>query len=176
MTGDQSPEALRALQIRRAQADDVPGITALWLDMMAHHEQFDARFRLGPEAPDKYRDYLTTMLENVDYLVQVAEQHDGKLVGYLLGMVLDNPAVFVLPRYGFIAELMVRSEYRKLGVGQRLHQRAVKWFRRKGVDVVQLNVSTLNASGQGFWRRLGYRDFLHVLWYDLAQEEGEAHD
>lgn len=154
------------LQIRRASHDDISTVTTLWRVMMHEHEASDSRFQLGDEPEKAYSQQLSEMLNIPDNALFVADM-DGVVVGYVLAMVLPNPPVFAEPRYGFIAELAVDPASRRLGTGHELWERAKRWFRRKGVKNVQLNVSPFNEAGVHFWESLGFRDFLKIQWCDL---------
>lgn len=140
---------------------------------MAHHRTFDPRFAVLPDSKARYEDYLGDLMRNTDNRVLVAER-SRRVIAYAIGMVLANPPLFALPRYGFIAEMSVEAECRGQGVGTQLWNEMLEWFRGRGVTVVQLNASTLNESGQAFWRRRGCRDFLHILWYDMPPPSDEV--
>jgi len=151
--------------------EDIETISLLWLEMMREHEDRDRHFALVSDHPEEhFRDYLKSILDKQDAVVYVAEE-DGAVIGYVLALILDNPEIFELRRYGFIGEMSVSSRHRRSGVGNQLWERARSWFHRKGIDVVQLNVSPRNESGVRFWRSLGFEDFLEIKWRDLGKEE-----
>jgi ribosomal protein S18 acetylase RimI-like enzyme len=91
------------------------------------------------------------------------------VVGYVLALLLPNPPVFKEQRYGFIAEMVVDPAARRSGTGRQLWERAKRWFKRKEVKSVQLNVSPLNMAGMKFWGSLGFKDFLKIQWCDLDE-------
>ena len=158
------------MKIRRMTHDDVEAISLLWLEMMREHETRDPRFELASGAPEKnFSDYLLDILGKQDAVVYVAEEED-RVVGYVLALILENPGIFELKRYGFIGEMSVSRDLRRQGVGHLLWERVRRWFVRKGVTVVQLNVSPKNRSGVAFWNALGFADFLEIKWCDLEKE------
>lgn len=154
------------LVIRRAKREDFPLVTALWIEMMDYHNSMDERFQLAPASDAAYLEYLYSIADNYDYAIFVA-QRGQELLGYTIGMILSNPPVFALDRYGFIAEMSVRSDLRRGGVGKELWTHIRRWFYRRGVRVIQLNVSPRNASGYSFWKKSGCDEFLHILWHDI---------
>lgn len=155
------------MKTRRMRFEDVEAVSLLWLEMMREHETRDAHFAIADGSPEEqFRDYLLEVLEKRDAVVYVAET-EGRVVGYVLALIFDNPRLFALKRYGFIGEMSVAGDHRRSGVGRELWARAEGWFRRKGIEVVQLNVSPRNTGGKSFWASLGFEDFLEVKWLDL---------
>jgi len=160
------------MRIRRMMREDIEAVSRLWLAMMREHESRDRHFALASGNPEEnFRDYLNEVLEKQDAIVYVAE-NGGEVIGYILALIFDNPGIFELRQYGFIGEMSVAEEHRRGGVGRQLWERAVGWFRRKGITVIQLNVSPRNETGLAFWDSLGFEDFLRVKWLDLEGEEG----
>lgn len=153
--------------IRRAVEADCPRIAALWEEMMRFHLSFDPRFAIAVDGVERYQEYLIEMLRNVDHRVLVAEAPPSRVIAYAIGIILANPPVFQLPYYGYIAEMSVEQALRGRGIGRALWNELIAWFASRGINVVQLNVSSYNETGQRFWRSLGCRDFLDVVWYDI---------
>ncbi|MBE7557787.1 GNAT family N-acetyltransferase [bacterium] len=155
-----------SLITRRARREDFPRLVELWRGMIDEHFAIDARFEPSAGGNEAYLKYLHETLGQMDTQILVAES-SGRVVGYTIATVFANPPVFALPQYGYIGELAVEEASRGAGVGRALWEAARAWLTRRGITVVQLNVSPLNQSGQKFWRSLGFSDFLHVLWYDM---------
>ncbi len=158
------------ITIRRAKAVDLPEVTKLWKEMMDYHLSLDIRFSLAPGNDEAYLEYLHSILENYDYSIFVAESKTAqRLAGYAIVMILSNPPIFSLPRYGFIAEMAVTESLQREGVGKRLWEHVRRWFHRRGTTVIQLNVSPLNKKGYNFWKKVGCTEFLHIMWHDIPK-------
>jgi len=157
------------LIVRRAKEEDLSQVYLLWKEMMEYHLTLDSRFDLAPDSREAYLEYLHSILDNYDYAIFVAEQ-DRKIVGYTVGMILSNPTVFSLSRYGFIAEMGVNSTHQRGGVGHRLWEYARRWFQRRGISVIQLNVSPRNERGYNFWTQVGCTEFLHIMWHNIPKD------
>jgi GNAT superfamily N-acetyltransferase len=160
---------MASISIRRAQVEDFPLVTMLWKEMMTYHLTLDPRFAMAPDHQQAYLEYLHSIKDNYDYIILVAESGQ-EIVGYTVGMILSNPAVFALARYGFIAEMAVTQSHQHEGVGKQLWDYIRRWFHRRGVQVIQLNVSPLNEKGYEFWTKMGCREFLHILWHDIPRK------
>ena len=69
------------------------------------------------------------------------------------------------------------SRMKKMGVGDGmrivvydthgLFSAARAWLRRRDVGVAQLNVAASNPAALGFWRQVGFRDYMHRMWLGL---------
>ena len=156
------------LTIRRAKVEDFPKITEIWMEMMDYHLSLDPRFEMDADCKEAYMEYLRSIITNYDYGIFVAEKNDV-LIGYTISIILSNPAVFALERYGFIAEMSVTESEQHSGAGQLLWDYVRKWLYRRGISVIQLNVSPRNQKGYNFWKKMGCNEFLHIMWYDIPK-------
>jgi len=159
-------------ELRRARPEDIESVAVLWVEMMREHAERDPRFAFTDDAETAYAEYARGMLENPDTALFLAEE-EGRTIGYILALVLDNPPVFCLKRYGFIGEMVVNRAHRRAGVGRMLWERANRWFKRKGVSVVQLNVSGVNREGKAFWKSVGFEDFLEIKWLNMRADDSK---
>jgi len=158
-----------AVEIRRGTPEDFSQVVQLWLEMMRYHHSLDPRFEVAASGEQAYLEYLSDVFANFDFNLLVAARGE-RLVGYTIAAIMVNHAILALPQYGFIAEMAVTEAERGQGTGEAMWTAAVEWFRRRGITVVQLNVSPRNESGQRFWRKLGCGDFLDILWYDIPRK------
>ncbi|RJP32897.1 MAG: GNAT family N-acetyltransferase [Candidatus Omnitrophota bacterium] len=157
------------LKVRRAKLEDLPHVTALWKEMMDYHLSLDEHFEMVSNSDKAYLDYLVSVIDNYDYAILIAEKN-GAIVGYTIGMILVNPAVFSLARYGFIAEMAITASEQHAGIGEQLWLHVRKWFFRRGIEVIQLNVSPRNKKGYNFWQKMGCSEFLHIMWHDIPKD------
>lgn len=157
---------MSTVSVQRAQFEDIPCVVRLWRMMLDFHLERDERFRLVEDAQRLLESHLEQSLLRDDHLVAVA-MFDSEVVGYVHAAVLENLEVFAVRRYGLVADLMVKPEIRRRGVGLALWGFAQEWFRQQAISCIQLNVSELNPEAQEFWRACGFNDFLKVMWCDL---------
>jgi ribosomal protein S18 acetylase RimI-like enzyme len=94
-------------------------------------------------------------------------EYGERLVGYLIARINESPPMLTPQRYGHVSDICVAPDQRRSGAGRRLFSAARVWFRRKGVDVVQLNVAAANPTAQSFWREMGFQDYMYRMWLDL---------
>ena len=105
-------------------------------------------------------------LRDDDCCVLVADAA-GQPVGYIIGMMRENPPVLLPPTYGLVSDICVDPARRQQGIGRRLFESLQDWFREKGLSTVQLNVAHFSPVSQAFWRAVGCEDFMARLWLGL---------
>ena len=154
------------IQIRRARQEDLETLLDLWLEMMSYHGRLDPRFAPEDNARDAFRDTMREWIGATARRVLVAVA-DGQVVGYTIGSIVENPPIFKLRHYGHVSDMCVAPEWRGQGMGRRLFGGLRKWFRSRGLAVVQLNVAALNPAAQAFWREMGFQDYVDRLWTDI---------
>jgi ribosomal protein S18 acetylase RimI-like enzyme len=151
-------------------------LLGLWRQMMEHHGRLDPRFAISPHGTQAFEGSVRKCLRSRSCQILVAEQ-EKQIVGYTIVTILENQKVFALGKFGFVVEMCVDESNRRRGIGRMLWEAAVAWCREKGVTVVQLNVSAFNEEARRFWRGVGCRDYLEVLWYDIGKRDsGEPAD
>lgn len=156
------------ISIRPAKQQDLEAIGSLWVELMAFHAQLDPRFHVPAQGRTNYIRHIHNALRDDNFRVLVAD-HNGRILGYVMGYVGQNPPIFPQPRFGFIADLCVTQTCRRQGVGVRLVRAICQWFRTQGMQNVQLNVAHNNPLSQAFWRKVGCTDYLDHMWMDLSE-------
>jgi len=157
------------LSIEPAHFSDLDAIVRLWMEMMREHEKFDPRVRLSDTADEAYRQYARYYIDRPDARLLVA-RNGREVVGFCLAYRARNLPMFRPGAYGFISDMAVTRPWRNRGVGTSLLDAVMQWFRRHGVNHVQLQVYSRNARGVAFWRRCGFEDFVHGMWLNVPQD------
>jgi ribosomal protein S18 acetylase RimI-like enzyme len=151
--------------VRRGRIEDLGQLVPLWREMWDAHTPLDPRFTATPAADFAMERWLETHLSSERSAVFVAEESEGSLSGYVLGMVLENPPVVPWPFYGHVSEIAVRK--RRLGIGTRLLEALHGWFRERQAPYAEVNVAVRNPAARAFWRARGYGEFLERLRREL---------
>jgi ribosomal protein S18 acetylase RimI-like enzyme len=154
------------IQIRRARVAEIDTLVNLWMVMMREHEELDPGIRLSPAAAEHYRSYLQMHMLDANAFVLVAVEGQ-RAIGFALAMKCLNLPMFQPEQYGYVSDMMVLPSHRRLGIGQKMLDRLMDWFRQSGIRCLQLQVYSGNEDGRRFWQRAGFRDFLHRMWLDL---------
>ncbi len=140
-------------------------LVGLWREMWDFHAKTDPRYALSPLAEKVMTAWIEENLRSERSRILIA--WEGKPVGYVTGMILENPPILPWQFYGFVSEIAVTASARRRGVGARLLTELHHWFRAHRLPYVEVNVSVRNALSRSFWGKSGYTDFLERLRLEL---------
>ena len=154
------------MKIRRASLDDLDNIESLWWEMMEFHVSLDNYFTLKPEAGIHHEKYMTGLIKDEETRVFVADG-DGQLLGYIVAGVSDYPPIYLLKNHGHIGAISVTASARRLGIGTKLLDAALDWFRTQGLQRVECGVAVENPVSRAFWEEMGFRGFMANYVLDL---------
>jgi ribosomal protein S18 acetylase RimI-like enzyme len=130
------------MTVRRARDDDVPAIRRCVLDAYAvYADRLDR-----PPAP---------LEDDYGARVRAGEVHlDTVAGGELRGVIVTVPAADHL----FVANLAVRPEFQRQGVGRRLLAHAERQARALGLPEVRLSTHERMTENRAFYAARGYRE------------------
>ncbi len=152
--------------VRRAERHDVDQMTLLWRELMDFHVALDPHLGLGHDAEWHWRGSCLEWMEEDDWCVLVAEENH-RLIGFITGSLRDTAPVLLEPRRGMVQDAVVTARSRRHGIGEQLYRELARWFRDRGVSVVELNAAAANPVSQAFWRKMGFGDYLLRLRTEL---------
>ncbi len=144
------------MEIRFAEAKDVPGILALLKQIGAlHHRLSPALFR---NSAQKYgASQVLKLLSDSKTPVFVALDEGGAVIGYCLCQVrdytLDTVRAPGLELY--IEDLCVTEALRGQGIGRELFRAAKKYARMRKCSHIALNVWACNREAMAFYEKMG---------------------
>jgi ribosomal protein S18 acetylase RimI-like enzyme len=110
----------------------------------------------GDQRAAGFRDVLARAVRSPDArsAVLIAEAQDGTRLGFISLRVDEDPAA---GRRAHVADIAVREDGRRSGVGTALMRAAERWARDQGLGVVSLDVWSTNERALRFYRRLGFQ-------------------
>ena len=146
--------------IRRAVPADRPVLGRLGgMLLRAHHDFDNDRFMApGPNPERGYASFLTSQLDEPDVCVFVAEQRgSGEVIGYVYAGLEPQSWKELREAAGFIHDVAVTAEARRLGAASALMQAAMDWLKQQGAPRVVLWSAAKNENAQRLFERLGFR-------------------
>lgn len=146
----------------------------MWRELMNLHSALDARFRLGPTADVRFRDYVDLARGRGDYAVRVAADASNAPIGFVIACVLPNSPVYANRWIGYINDVCVTEAHRGRGIGRALVVDASRWLVEAGAQSVEVYVAMANPKARRFWRRLGAREYLERLTLEPEALNGDG--
>jgi ribosomal protein S18 acetylase RimI-like enzyme len=151
------------MKIIKAQNSHVPGIIDVWEEFARFHEPYDPRFPMKDNVREGYQIHINDLIKAEDTLVLVALDN-GKVIGYVIAAVRKSSPAFKREKYGHIEEMAVTADYRRKGIGSELLKKILAWFQSQDLDMIELSVAARNPIGYSFWKKHGFKDYLHHLY------------
>ena len=154
--------------IRPARADDADAVAEMWLEMAEEHAAYDSqRWEWAEDAGAKWRSHFLERLEKEDCFTLVAVDTVDRTVGFVTARMSDPAPVFAAGRGASITNLVVKSEYRRQGIGKRLTEAILEILKSCDAQSVTLGVACANEPAIGLYRDLGFRDVMRQLQKEL---------
>ena len=144
--------------VRRATTADLPALGKLGAMLIREHHAFDPKRFMQPrgDPEEGYAWFLGTQLQEADVAVFVAERN-GAVIGYLYAGVEPLSWKELRDEAGFIHDIVVDPDNRRLGVGSVLIEAACDWFRSIGAPRVVLWTAEKNGKAQHLFESRGFR-------------------
>ena len=154
--------------IRRAEARDAFELGELGAALMRVHFAFDPLRFLEPGGGDEggYARFLTSQLDEDDAIVYVAERR-RHIVGYVYAAVEPLSWKDLRDEAGFIHDLHVGVDARRLGVGEALLDQAIEWLHERGMPRVVLGTAFKNDMAKRLFARRGFRPTMIEMTLEL---------
>lgn len=151
------------MKIRKAKPEEVGQIADLQQDLMLHEKKIDSTFYdISKAARKRFIEFAKKKIENRNSRLLVAIA-DGKIVGYIMGWVKERPPVFKLKKVGYISDCFVAEKFRGKGIGDKLVQRMLAWFKIKKLNYAELVVTSRNKLGLTVWENLGFEEYRKIM-------------
>jgi GNAT superfamily N-acetyltransferase len=156
----------QTIEIRPATANDMPRILELWKELMDFHSARDPLYRFRKDAHANFANFIGKSMADADNSVPVACV-DGRVVGYAHGAIQEYPPVFEIVRYGQLVEISVTQSCRRMGVGRRLVESILDWFRSHGLRRIEVRMLAANEVSTRFWAKQGFKPYLITSYREL---------
>ena len=153
------------MQIIRAEKSHVPEMIQLWEEFMDYHAGLDPYYATLDDRNVTFEKFLSENIDSENAQVLVALDQ-GKLVGHSISMIKKRAPVFAEETCGFISDLAVKSACRRKGIGEKILSKILEWFQSKNIRRIELSVVVENHAGYSFWKKQGFRDYMHELYLE----------
>ena len=155
------------MNIRIASISDKPRIAELFKEMVEFHSQNDPIFTLKASGHEYYAVWFIEQIKNDSALPLIAES-DGMIVGFSLSFLRKYPATWLSENYGEINDISVTKEHRRKGIGTKLVNKTIEWFKSRGIKRSEVKIATTNEVSLNFWRKIGMASYLETMYMDIS--------
>ncbi len=138
------------MNIRKGDEEDIKDLIEVYLKSYKGLEEYSYTH------PEDVKAYLNWLFRRDVAGIWVAEE-DGKIVGFVAsdGNWFSKREGKVV---GALHELAILPEYRNRGIGKALVEKALKYFKGRGLDTVELWVGDKNQQAINFYKKLGFKE------------------
>ena len=136
------------MNVRPATEADLPALRALYAE-------FFAEYPPPPYRAIELEQELAEVEEIARKEIALLAEEDGKPIGFTLARSREGT--------GYISDLFVREEARRLGVAKALLAGAIEALRAQGLSHVTVKVDEKNAPARAVYDRLGFRTEQRLL-------------
>lgn len=151
------------VEIILARKEHVKQIEAVWKEYLRVNSDAEPLWNPGQNAATDFMNELKKHLGSNDALVLVAVEQE-QVVGFSIAEIDSEPPVFKLEKWGTITDIGIKKEYRRGSIGKKLVDETMKWFREKGITLVQIYALTNNSLAMSFWPKQGFRLFSQRMY------------
>ncbi|MFX0092231.1 MAG: GNAT family N-acetyltransferase [Candidatus Hodarchaeota archaeon] len=152
--------------IRAGHAEDVEILGALWLYQRNHHKQWDKRYATLASGQEEWKDFIKACLDQSNHCILVAEDWLGRVIGYIHGSFYPWP---MSPNeyYGSLNTIAINPEAQGQGIGKKLVQALLDWFREENIQHISVHVDYRNRIALRLYKKLGFQSYQYRLMIDL---------
>lgn len=154
--------------IRKATIADIPKIKELWKELMNFHGDLDPYFEMRSDAGENFALFLESNIENKSNSIVMVAEVENLVVGYMMGMIQENPPVFKLVKYGEIMDACVSEAYRNNSIGENLFKHMRQWFKARNITRIDINAAAKNPISNHFWKKMGFVPYLNHMYFNNA--------
>lgn len=147
-----------SFKIREAEAPDRPHLLPLFEELQAYECGLHPNRADPGDVAEPHWAYLENAVNRQDGKIWVAEQDDGKIVGFILALVEESEPYLIESdrRSGYVSDIVVANHARGAGIGAALMAQAEQHFRAIGLSQMLVGALCANNSARKFYERGGF--------------------
>jgi GNAT superfamily N-acetyltransferase len=111
---------------------------------------------------DTLRRYIDDYLNRADCTI-IGAKTNKALVGIIMGSLWRYFPIYRIEHMGYVPELYVVPELRRMGIGTALLREMEQWFRDRGAKFARIETITAYEHNRTLYEKLGYQAFLIEL-------------
>lgn len=153
--------------LRPAQVDDTARIVALWQESMELAGNYEAVFRMADNGAAVFTDFVAQCLQNpAQHAVLVADVNQC-IAGYGIVVLQTTHPYFEPMPYAYITDLDIAAKFRRQGIGEQILAALKDWCVEKGVQRIEIGVSSRNPLASHFWSKQGFATYFETQYLQI---------
>jgi ribosomal protein S18 acetylase RimI-like enzyme len=112
-------------------------------------------YRLKNDYEEILSRYIKGRIYSKNDAIFIAELN-GKLVGHMIISIKKSHPIFEMDKYGRINTVYIEEKFRGKSISSKLKDEAFKWFKKKDINRVSLNVFPDNEKGINTYKKWGF--------------------
>jgi ribosomal protein S18 acetylase RimI-like enzyme len=157
------------------RAADIDGLRACLIELQNFEREIDSRIPTGEDIADAYiRDAMSQCEECAGTILVV--EVNATIAGYvtILSRVRSGEIDDGDLEYAYLADLIVRAEYRNAGLGKKLMSRAETYARDHGAKSLRVCVRAANENAKRLYLSSGYSELYVEFEKEFNSGVGDA--
>lgn len=150
------------MKIRKATNKDLDILTHFWFEEEKSNKRFHKHMKLRKNARELIYNFLRESFNKHDYICLIAEDNMD-ILGVIQGHIAKGYFLYDTDKFGHLATIFVKEEYRRKGIAKKLIERMMKWFKSKNIETVDLYVYSQNKDALKTWKRLNFRETMKLM-------------
>ncbi|MAG07957.1 hypothetical protein CMO89_00635 [Candidatus Woesearchaeota archaeon] len=151
------------MQITKLEEKDIEEISSLALDLYRKFDAMDEADKLDePNFKEKMIEELKEFIQKDNNLLLTATE-DGKIIGYIRGIIKTRHPEFKIKKEGYIQECYINQEHRNKGIGKSLAKQILKWFNENSITFITVSIYHSDIEANDFWKKIGFIEYNKTL-------------
>jgi len=150
------------IKLKKLCKEDVTFLAHLAQEYRQAHETL----KFKEDYKEIFIKYFEELLKENEKVAIVAKVN-GEIAGMIVGIVDDNSKLMLSEKIGYVPFLTVLKKFRRNGIGQKLIDELIGWFKEKNIDLVELYTSIDNYDAREFWEKNGFSIYLERRFIEI---------
>lgn len=150
--------------VRKATISDKPSLCELFDKTISSHLSYISHgemqmgiaideHTLAPDYLQKWSSYITSHLEDSEYSNVLVYEEGEVILGFVLGTKTEDGGDY----FGVINDLCVDVSVRKSGIGEKLTDEIIAWFKSEKIESIYLESGLNNHVAHNFFEKKGFK-------------------
>lgn len=148
------------IKISQAKKQDMKQAVELVRRLPEIYNQRDPFYRLEKNYSRKHVPYLKKLFQKGVYFL--AKDND-QIAGVLIATVQKRIPIFDVKKGGIIKDIFIHPDYRRQGLATKLLREAQRYFKKKKIKFIELQVKSDNCPALKAYEKFGFEEYKKMM-------------